>query len=153
DKLRVLAAGEALRDSETRLKAAVVDISDKNAQLMEASRQQSSFIANMSHELRTPLTGILGFTELLLTDAGSPLNSEQRLAVEEIEASGNVLLTLLNDILDESKIEAGQMSLEVGCVNLRELVESVQLAMHELADRKSLYLVATVPEDAQALGD
>jgi signal transduction histidine kinase len=153
DKLRALAAGEALRTSETQLKAAVVDISDKNDQLMEASRQQSSFIANMSHELRTPLTGILGFTELLLAEAGSSLTGEQRDAVQEIEASGNVLLTLLNDILDESKIEAGQMSLEVGCVDLKDLVDSVLLAMRELADRKSLYLVATVPEAAQALGD
>jgi signal transduction histidine kinase len=153
DKVRALAAGAALRDSETQLKAAVVDISDKNAQLMEASRQQSSFIANMSHELRTPLTGILGFTELLLADAGSPLGDEQRQAVLEIEASGHVLLTLLNDILDESKIEAGQMSLEVGCVDLKDLVDSVLLAMRELADRKSLYLVATVPEAALALGD
>jgi len=153
DKLRALAAGEALRDSETQLKAAVVDVSDKNAQLMEASRQQSSFIANMSHELRTPLTGILGFTELLLADAGSPLSDEQREAVLEIEGSGRVLLTLLNDILDESKIEAGQMSLEVGSVDLKDLVDSVLLAMRELADRKSLYLVATVPEAAQALGD
>jgi signal transduction histidine kinase len=153
DKLRALAAGEALQNSETQLKAAVVDISDKNVQLMEASRQQSSFIANMSHELRTPLTGILGYTELLLGDAGSPLGKEQREAVLEIEASGHVLLTLLNDILDESKIEAGQMSLEVGCVDLKDLVDSVLLAMRELADRKSLYLVATVPEAAQALGD
>jgi signal transduction histidine kinase len=153
DQFRALAAGKALRDSETQLKAAVVDISDKNAQLMEASRQQSSFIANMSHELRTPLTGILGFTELLLADAGSPLSDEQRQAVLEIEASGHVLLTLVNDILDESKIEAGQMSLEVGCVDLKDLVDSVLLAMRELADRKSLYLVATVPEAAQALGD
>jgi signal transduction histidine kinase len=153
DKVRALAAGAALRDSETQLKAAVVEISDKNAQLMEASRQQSSFIANMSHELRTPLTGILGFTELLLADVGSPLSEEQRQAVLEIEGSGQVLLTLLNDILDESKIEAGQMSLEVGRVDLKDLVDSVVLAMRELADRKSLYLVATVPEAAQALGD
>jgi signal transduction histidine kinase len=153
DKVRALAAGKALRDSETQLKAAVVDISDKNDQLMEASRQQSSFIANMSHELRTPLTGILGFTELLLSDAGSPISDDQRQAILEIEASGHVLLTLLNDILDESKIEAGQMSLEVGRVDLKDLVDSVLLAMHELADRKSLYLVASVPEAAQALGD
>jgi signal transduction histidine kinase len=153
DKVRALAAAEALRDSETQLKAAVVDISDKNEQLMEASRQQSSFIANMSHELRTPLTGILGFTELLLADAGSPLSVEQRDAVHEIEASGLVLLTLLNDILDESKIEAGQMSLEIGCVQLKGLVDSVMEAMRELADRKSIYLVATVPEAAMLLGD
>ncbi len=153
DKLRALVAGEALRISETQLKAAVVDISDKNAQLMEASRLQSSFIANMSHELRTPLTGILGFTELLLADADSPLSNEQHDAVLEIEASGRVLLTLLNDILDESKIEAGQMSLEVGCVDLKDVVDSVVLAMRELADRKALYLVAAVPEAARALGD
>jgi signal transduction histidine kinase len=153
DKLHALAAAEALQKSETQLKAAVVDISDKNTQLVEASRQQSSFIANMSHELRTPLTGILGYTELLLADAGSPLGNEQREAVQEIEASGHVLLTLLNDILDESKIEAGQMSLEVGCVDLKDLVDSVLLAMRELADRKSLYLTATVPEAAQAIGD
>jgi signal transduction histidine kinase len=153
DKLRALAAGEALRNSETQLKAAVVDVSDKNAQLIEASRQQSSFIANMSHELRTPLTGILGFTELLLADAESPLSDEQRQAVLEIETSGHVLLTLVNDILDESKIEAGQMSLEIGCVDLKDLFDSVMVAMRELADRKSLYLVATVPEGAQALGD
>ncbi|HEX9099997.1 MAG TPA: ATP-binding protein [Candidatus Dormibacteraeota bacterium] len=153
DKLRALAAGEALRDSETQLKAAVVDISEKNVQLVEASRQQSGFIANMSHELRTPLTGILGFTELLLADEGSPLSDDQRLSVLEIETSGHVLLTLVNDILDESKIEAGQMSLEVGRVDLKDLVDSVVLAMRELADRKSLYLVAAVPEAAQALGD
>jgi signal transduction histidine kinase len=153
DKLRALVAGEALRISETQLKAAVVDISDKNTQLMEASRLQSSFIANMSHELRTPLTGILGFTELLLADAGSPLGNEQHDAVLEIEACGQVLLTLLNDILDESKIEAGQMSLEVGCVDLKDLVDSVVLALRELADRKSLYLLATVPDGAEALGD
>src|SRR5260370_11229064 len=153
DKLRALAAGEALQDSETQLKAAVVDISDKNAQLMEASRQQSTFIASMSHELRTPLTGILGFTELLLADAGSPLSDEQRQAVLEIEASGQVLLTLVNDILDESKIEAGQMSLEIGCVDLKDLVDSVMVAMRQLADRKSLYLVATVPQAALARGD
>ncbi len=150
-RLRALAAAEALRESETRLKAAVVDISDKNAQLTEASRQQSSFIANMSHELRTPLTGILGFTELLLTEA--PLADEQREAVLEIEASGQVLLTLVNDILDESKIEAGQMSLELGCVDLKTLIDSVVEAMREHADHKSLYLVASVPEAARAVGD
>jgi signal transduction histidine kinase len=153
DKLRALAADKALRESEAQLRAAVVDISDKNAQLMEASRQQSTFIANMSHELRTPLTGILGFTELMLGDASNPLSDEQRQAVLEIEASGHVLLTLVNDILDESKIEAGQMSLEVGRVDLKDLVDSVLLAMRELADRKSLYLVASVPEAAQAFGD
>jgi signal transduction histidine kinase len=150
-RLRALAAAEALRDSEVRLKAAVVDISNKNAQLTEASRQQSSFIANMSHELRTPLTGILGFTELLLSE--TQLGDDQRQAVLEIEAGGHVLLTLVNDILDESKIEAGQMSLEVGSVDLKALVDSVVEAMHELADHKSLYLVATAPDAAQALGD
>ncbi|MHB8588389.1 MAG: sensor histidine kinase [Candidatus Dormibacteraceae bacterium] len=152
-KLRALAADAALRDSETQLKAAVVDISDKNVQLMEANRQQSSFIANMSHELRTPLTGILGFTEFLLAGTDGSLSDAQRGDVKDIQASGQVLLTLVNDILDESKIEAGQMSLEVGCVDLRALIDSVLAAMRELADHKSLYLVANVPEAAQVRGD
>jgi signal transduction histidine kinase len=151
-KAKALAADVALQDSETRLKAAVVDISAKNDQLIDASRHQSNFIANMSHELRTPLTGILGFTELLL---GGPdlLSDEKREAALEIQASGQVLLTLVNDILDESKIEAGQMSLELGSVDLAALVDSTVVAMSALADHKSLYLVGTVPKPAEAVGD
>ncbi len=152
-RLRALAVGEALRESETRLEAAVVDVSEKNAQLIEANRQQASFVANMSHELRTPLTGILGFTELLLAGPEGSLSQAQRADVIDIQASGQVLLTLVNDILDESKIEAGQMSLEVGCVNLRVLVDAVLAATRELADQKSLYLLAHVPDAAQVVGD
>jgi signal transduction histidine kinase len=152
-KVRAQTVSKALLESETRLKAAVVDVSEKNAQLVEASRQQASFIANMSHELRTPLTGILGFTELLLTGPDGSLNEAQRGDVMDIQASGQVLLTLVNDILDESKIEAGQMSLEIGCVDLGAVIASVLAATRELADQKSLYLAATVPDAVRVLGD
>src|SRR5260370_40683366 len=76
DKLRALAAGEALQTSETQLRAAVDDISDKNTPLIEARPQQSNLIANMSHELRTPLTGIPGLTQVLLADACSAARAE-----------------------------------------------------------------------------
>jgi signal transduction histidine kinase len=157
----------ALHDSEAQLQAAVVDVSSKNAQLSVAmaeiseknvqlqavNRQQSDFIANVSHELRTPLAGILGYTELLLGGMDGELAAEQRRDVLEVEAGGQILLTLVNDILDESQIEAGKMTLETGCVDLKAMVESVVATVRTLADRKSLYLRADIPEGVEARGD
>jgi signal transduction histidine kinase len=157
----------ALHDSEARLQAAVVDISrkndqlsaaiaqisDKNVQLNAVNRQQSDFIANVSHELRTPLAGILGYAELLLQGMDGDLGNEQRLDVLEVQAGGQVLLTLVNDLLDESQIEAGKMALNTGCVDLRAVIKSVLATVRTLADRKALYLRANIPDGAEALGD
>jgi signal transduction histidine kinase len=161
------AVAVALRDSEAQLHAAVVDasrkndqlsaamaeISDKNVQLKGVNRQQSDFIANVSHELRTPLTGILGYTELLLEGVDGELAKEQRRDVLEVQAGGQVLLRLVNDILDESQIEAGKMALNTGCVNLKVMIDSVLATIRTLADQKALYLRANVPNGAEALGD
>jgi signal transduction histidine kinase len=161
------AVAAALRDSEAQLHAAVVDasrkndqlsaamaeISDKNVQLKAVNRQQSDFIANVSHELRTPLTGILGYTELLLEGVDGELVKEQRRDVLEVQAGGQVLLRLVNDILDESQIEAGKMALSTGCVNLKVMIDSVLSTLRPLADQKALYLRANVPNGAEALGD
>jgi signal transduction histidine kinase len=157
----------ALHDSEALLQAAVVDastqnhqlsaamaeISDKNEQLTAVNRQQSDFIANVSHELRTPLAGILGYTELLLQGADGELAPDQLRDVKEVESGGQVLLSLVNDILDESQIEAGMMALNTGCVNLKTAVESVLATVRSLADRKALYLHIDIPDGAEALGD
>jgi signal transduction histidine kinase len=157
----------ALRDSESQLHAAVIDasrkneqlsaamaeISNKNVQLNAVNRQQTDFIANVSHELRTPLTGILGYTEVLLEGMDGELGEEQRRDMLEVQAGGQVLLRLVNDILDESQIEAGKMALEMDCVNLKAMVESVLATVRTLADRKSLYLHAKIPSEAEALGD
>jgi signal transduction histidine kinase len=157
----------ALHDSEARLQSAVVDIStkneqlsaamaeisEKNVQLTAANRQQSDFITNVSHELRTPLAGVLGYVELLLQGADGELNSDQRRDMTEVEAGGQVLLRLVNDILDESQIEAGKMALSAVCVDLKALTESVLASVRTLADRKGLYLRADFDAGAEALGD
>ena len=157
----------ALHDSEAHLQAAVVDtskkndqlsaamveISDKNMQLSAANRQQTDFIVNVSHELRTPLAGILGYTELLLQGADGELAPEQRRDVQEVQAGGEVLLRLVNDILDESQIEAGMMALNTGSINLKAVVESVLASVRILAEQKALYLHAAIPDGAEAMGD
>jgi signal transduction histidine kinase len=157
----------ALHDSETRLQAAVVDVSNKNDQLLAAmaeisvkntqlsavNRQQSDFITNVSHELRTPLSGILGYTELLLAGADGELQEEQRRDIQEVEAGGQVLLSLVNDILDESQIEAGKMTLKTGCVDLKVLIAAVLATVKTLADHKGLFLHANIPDGVEALGD
>jgi len=157
----------ALRDREMQLHTAVVDISrkndqqstamaeisDKNVQLKALSRQQSDFIANVSHELRTPLAGILGYAELLLKGMDGDLENEQRPDVLEVQKGGQVLLTLVNDLLDESQIEAGKMALDTGRVNLKAVIESALAGVRTLADMKGLYLRADIPDGAEALGD
>jgi signal transduction histidine kinase len=157
----------ALHDSETRLQAAVVDVSSKNDELLAAmdqismkntqlnsvNRQQSDFITNVSHELRTPLSGILGYTELLLDGADGELLEEQRRDIQEVQSGGQVLLSLVNDILDESQIEAGKMALKTTCVDLKVLVASVLATVKTLADHKGLFLHANIPDGVEALGD
>jgi len=157
----------ALHDSETRLQAAVVDVSRKNDQLSAAmteistkntqlnavNKQQSDFITNVSHELRTPLAGILGYTELLLDGADGELQEDQRRDVQEVQSGGEVLLRLVNDILDESQIEAGKMTLNTGCVDLKVLIASVLATVKTLADRKGLFLHADIHDGVEALGN
>ena len=157
----------ALNDSEALLQAAVVDISskndqlsaamtvisDKNVELQAVNRQQSDFITNVSHELRTPLAGILGYAELLLEGFDGELGEDQRRDVLEVQTGGQLLLSLVNDILDESQIEAGKMALDTVCVDLRVVVESVLATVRTLADRKALYLHANIPAGADVLGD
>ena len=157
----------ALHDSEAQLQAAVVEASTKNDQLSAAmaqisiknvqlnavNRQQSDFITNVSHELRTPLAGILGYTELLLDGGDGELAEDQRRDIKEVASGGQVLLTLVNDILDESQIEAGKMTLKTGCVELKTVIESVLATVHALADQKGLFLRADILDGAYALGD
>ena len=123
DTLIVLRTGDELEDLATQfnrmaenLRASYADLEDKvtarTLDLQRANRHKSEFLANMSHELRTPLNAILGFADVLREGMAGPLNGEQREYIADIHASGLHLLALINDVLDLSKIEAGQLELE-----------------------------------------
>lgn len=99
-----------------RLRASSVEIEAKNMQLEVASRMKTEFLANMSHELRTPLNAIIGFSEILKDGLVGELDDKQKEYIGDIFTSGNLLLSLINDILDLSKVEAGKMALELEAV-------------------------------------
>src|SRR6266699_3806279 len=101
------------------------EIQDKSRQLEEASQHKSQFLANMSHELRTPLNAILGYTELMADGAyGEP--SEKMMGVlKRLESNGRHLLGLINDVLDLSKIEAGQLVLELSDYSVADIAQTV----------------------------
>jgi signal transduction histidine kinase len=113
--------------------------------LEEASLHKSQFLANMSHELRTPLNAILGFSELLLDGIYGGLPKKMRSAVERIQRNGRHLLGLINDVLDLSKIEAGQLRLSLADYSVEELVSGVYTSVESLAAEKNLSLRIAVP--------
>lgn len=145
----------AIRDPDTanpvQIIASIRDVSHTKAleadlraarQAAEAAaRAKSAFLANMSHEIRTPMNGVIGFTDLL---ERSDLDREQRRYVELIADSGRTMMQLLNDILDRSKIEAGQMQVTREPLNLRDQLRSVVTLMEPLARRKDIELESFV---------
>jgi signal transduction histidine kinase len=114
------------------------EIQDKSRQLEEASRHKSQFLANMSHELRTPLNAILGYTELILDNLYGDTPDKMRDVLDRIQKNGKHLLGLINDVLDLSKIEAGQLSLALTDYSLKDVVHSVYSAVEPLAKEKQL---------------
>ena len=119
-------------------------------QIEAANRHKSEFLANMSHELRTPLNAIIGFSEVLLEKMFGELNDKQLDYLRDIHGSGHHLLTLINDILDLSKIEAGRMELELGSFDLHELLDGASMLVRERASRHGLSLALDV---ADGLGE
>ena len=124
---------------------------EMNAQLSRASEFKSEFLAKMSHQLRTPLTAIIGFSDVLLGGLDGDLNAEQKEDLTQIHVSANVLLQLVNDILDLSKIEAGKIEMAIADVELQYVVDQVIATMFQIAESKALKLTATLSPAAKVV--
>jgi GAF domain-containing protein len=135
--LATFASQSALAMKNARLFS---EIEEKSRQLEVASQHKSEFLANMSHELRTPLNAIIGFSEVLTDRMFGELNEKQEEYLKDIYASGTHLLSLINDILDLSKIEAGRMELEVTDFDLPIAIENALMLIRERAGRRSIAL-------------
>ncbi|MBV9523799.1 MAG: GAF domain-containing protein, partial [Alphaproteobacteria bacterium] len=144
DILQTFASQSVLAIQNARL---FREVEEKGRQLAIASQHKSQFLANMSHELRTPLNAVLGYAELLLDGIYGELPEKARGVLERVHSNGKHLLGLINDVLDLSKIEAGQLTLSIEDYAMQAVVHSVVGATESLAQAKGLSLVSTVPRD------
>src|SRR4030095_12409936 len=141
--LRTFATQSALAIQNARL---FREIEEKSRQLEVASQHKSEFLANMSHELRTPLNAIIGFSEVLTDRMFGELNEKQEEYLKDIYASGTHLLSLINDILDLSKIEAGRMELELTDFHLPTALDNALMLVRERAGRRSIALLTNIDD-------
>jgi signal transduction histidine kinase len=139
--LQTFAAHSVLAIQNARLFS---EIEEKGHELEIASKHKSQFLANMSHELRTPLNAILGYTELILDSIYGEPTEKMRTVLERLQANGRHLLGLINDVLDLSKIEAGQLTLSLDDYSLSDLVHGVVSAVEPLAAEKRLAFKAEI---------
>jgi signal transduction histidine kinase len=123
------------------------EIEDKSRQLESESRHKSQFLANMSHELRTPLNAILGYNELMRNNVYGETAGRMSAVLTRIQSNGRHLLKLINDVLDLSKIEAGQFTLSLADYSIKQVVHSVRAAVEPLATEKRLAFKVEVPSD------
>jgi signal transduction histidine kinase len=146
--LRTFATQSALAIQNARL---FREIADKSRELEVASQHKSEFLANMSHELRTPLNAILGFSEVLAQGMFGAVNEKQTEYLHDILESGRHLLSLINDILDLSKIEAGRMELELGEFDLPQAIQNALTLVRERALRRGIGLDHAIDDRVAAI--
>ncbi|PYM75186.1 MAG: histidine kinase, partial [Candidatus Rokuibacteriota bacterium] len=130
------------------------EIEEKSRQLEIADRHKSEFLASMSHELRTPLNAVIGFSEVLLERMFGEINAKQDEYLQDILSSGRHLLSLINDILDLAKIEAGRMELDVADFHLPQAIDNAVTLVRERAARRAITLeVGIDPQLGEVKGD
>ncbi len=132
------------RTLEQRVEERTAEVRQASRALEQASRAKDAFLANMSHELRTPLNGILGSSEILLAGYRGHLNERQRTFISTIDASGRHLLSLINDILDLSKIEADKLELHLESISIAEVCQASVAFIKELALKKGLAVTIAI---------
>lgn len=132
---------EVLVSERTRqLESTMQDLEVAVDRAETADRLKSSFLATMSHELRTPLNSIIGFNGIILQELSGPVNDEQKKQLKIVRGSARHLLSLINDLLDISKIESGQMTVQIAPFNMLSSMEKVIETIKPLADKKNIYL-------------
>lgn len=135
---------ESYNNLEQQVEERTRELGEAITQLESASRHKSDFLANMSHELRTPLNAIIGFSEVLLERMFGEINAKQKEYLQDILSSGRHLLSLINDILDISKVEAGRMELQPGPVDLRFVLHNALSLIRERATRQGISVALDV---------
>jgi signal transduction histidine kinase len=120
---------------------------EANSQLRAATEAKSAFLAHMSHELRTPLNAIIGFSDLLLGGVAGEINSQQNQCLEDILSSGKHLLSLINDILDLSKVEAGKIDIRPESLRLADVVDDAVTTVRTMLNDSRHELAITIAED------
>ena len=146
-------ANEMLRQEIEERKRAQLETKNAKIAAEAALRTKSEFLANMSHELRTPLNHILGFTELILDKKVGELNELQEEYLNDVHSSGTHLLSLINDILDLSKIEAGRLEYRPTQIPIREILASSLIMIKEKAMKRNITIskeLGDIPESIHA---
>jgi PAS domain S-box-containing protein len=149
---------QASDELEKRIQAATSDIAHQNEllrrqaiELEQASALKSQFLANMSHEFRTPLNAMLGYTSMLLQGVGGTLESGAKKHLSRVESNGRHLLTIINEILDISRIEAGRMPLQMSRFDVPELLAEVKSELEPIILRSKLTVAVDVPDTLPAM--
>ncbi len=145
---------QASDELERKIQAATADIAQQNEllrrqaiELEQASELKSQFLANMSHEFRTPLNAMLGYTSMLLQGVAGKIEQPVRRQLGRIESNGRHLLTIINEILDISRIEAGRMPLQVSRFAVPELISEVKAELEPIIMRSKLSVTLDIPKD------
>jgi PAS domain S-box-containing protein len=138
----------AIRDVTERKRVGQA-LQEKNVELERVILAKDRFLANMSHELRTPLNGIIGFTEFLIGEKPGPLQPKQKEYLKDVLSSARHLLTLINDVLDLAKVEAGKMEFRPERFLIRDALEEATAVVKTMADLKQIGLTVTVDAGLQ----
>lgn len=149
---------QASDELERKIQAATADIAQQNEllrrqaiELEQASALKSQFLANMSHEFRTPLNAMLGYTSMLLQGVAGPVGPPVKRQLGRIESNGRHLLTIINEILDISRIEAGRMPLQVSRIHIPELVGEVKVELEPIIRASKLTVTVDIPKDLKPI--